>query len=466
MKEEIVKEASRIVGWNNVLLAPEELVPFKYDASEFKGELPSIVVMPENEEQVSELMALSYDKEIPVVLRGGGSSLTGASIPAFPNTMVISFSNMVKIHEVNIIDSYVFVEAGVRLDDLNAYLSQYGYMFPPDPASSAVATVGGCIAGNSGGMRGAKFGQVKNWVLGLNAVLPGGDIIRVGGKTLKIRQGLDLVSLIVGSEGILAAVTSAYLKIWPAPEKIARILAYYDDLSYLMQAVTKLRESKLAPLVMEFLGEGLLDAVRRVYGDVIEAKGRNLLLIDIDGPEEALRRYVDKAIEALENEGLILYKIPKTPEEMERAYLARRAAFPSSLKMRKKPSERVLVSDIVVPPSKLISTIREIETAIDRSGLRAPIGGHVGDGNIHSDIFYDEEDEDEKRRAWKLLEEMAEIAIKYGGSVSAEHGIGLEKRELLKKEMKSKGSLKALEIMREIKKIFDPKNLLNPGKVI
>lgn len=466
MYEDLVKELAKVVGWKNVLRREVELVPFKYDASSFVGERPLAVVLPEDEDQVSKIMKLSYELEFPVYLRGGGSSLTGGPIPTRKGSVVISFANMCKIGEVSVIDGYVFSEPGVRLDDLNAYLSSYGYMFPPDPASSIVATVGGCIAGNSGGMRGAKFGQVKNWVLGINAVLPGGERLRVGGRTLKLRQGLDLVSLLVGSEGILAAITGAYLKIWPTPEKIVRISAYYDELEYLMKAVNEVRRARLMPLIMEFLSEEILEAIRSAYGDMMGIKRGNLLLVDIDGPPEALDRYVAKALECMKNEGLKEVEVAKTTEEMERAYMVRRRAFPSMLKLRRKPTEDVLVSDIVVPPSKLVEAISRIEELKERYGLRAPIGGHVGDGNIHADIFYDRELEEEKRRAWELLNEMAKVAIELGGSVSAEHGIGLEKRELLRKEFEERGSAIAVELMRKIKEIFDPKGLLNPGKVV
>lgn len=466
MSEGLIEELAKAVGWKNVLRSEAELLPFKYDASSFVGEMPIAVVLPENEGQVSKIMKMSYELEFPVYLRGGGSSLTGGPIPTRKGSVVVSFANMAKIGEVNVTDGYVFTEPGVRLDDLNAYLSSYGYMFPPDPASSAVATVGGCIAGNSGGMRGAKFGQVKNWVLGIDAILPGGEKLKVGGRTLKLRQGLDLTSLLVGSEGTLAAITGAYLKIWPTPEKVARILAYYDELVYLMKAVAEIRRAKLIPLVMEFLGEGILEAVRSVYGDVIEMKGRNLLLLDIDGPPEALKRYVVKALSCMGNEGLKDVRVAETPEEMERAYMARRVAFPSTLKLRKRPTEGVLVADIVVPPSKLVDAVSRMEELTERYGLRAPLGGHVGDGNIHSDIFYDMESEDESKRAWELLHAMAEVAIELGGSVSAEHGIGLEKKELMRKEFEAKGSIIAVELMRRIKEVFDPKGLLNPGKVL
>jgi glycolate oxidase len=465
MKDRVLKELGRIIGWENILSSPEDLAPFKYDASEFIGKLPLAVVLPKSEEQVSKIFSFAYSEGIPMVLRGGGTSLTGASIPFVENMLVVSFANMNRIGEVSLIDSFVFSEPGVRLDDLNLYLSSYGYMFPPDPASSSAATVGGCIANNSGGMRGAKFGQVKNWVLGLNLVLPDGGRLRLGGKTLKLRQGLDLMSLVVGSEGILAAVTGAYLKLWPTPEKVVRFLATYDELEDLMAAVMKIKELRLMPLMMEFVGEELLDSIRKVYGEILDLRGRNLLMMDIDGPPEAMKRYKDIVLKALKG-GMLECKVAETMEELEQTIQVRRAAFPSVLRLRKKPSESVLVADIIVPPSRLVKAIGEVQRAVERAGLKAPIGGHIGDGNIHSDILYDTEEEEEVKKAWMLLEEMADIALKNEGSVSAEHGIGVEKKGLLEREFRMRGSERAIELMKGVKMLFDPKNLLNPGKVL
>ncbi len=447
-----------------VLKTLEEMLPYRSDASHFGGELPLAVVMPENTEQVSELMKYCFLNGVPVVARGGGTSLTGASVVTGKG-IVVDMLRMDRIFEVSVTDKYVLAGAGVRIDDLNERLARAGHMFPPDPGSSIAATVGGVISTNAGGLRCLKYGTTKDWILGVEAVLSDGRIIQCGNKTLKSRTGYDLTSLLVGSEGTLAIITKAYLKITNLPESSGRIVAYYSDISALGRAVADVRSGRIQPTIAEFLDRKTMDAVGTSGNVSFPAEAAYMLLLDVDGPAEAIDRYLHDVSSALGPSKPIKVHSTRDDAEMRLLYIARKGAYSSLLKMRRSENDHVLIGDIVVPPSELSMVLSEISMLAGQMRVSVALFGHIGDGNIHANMFVDFSDEEESGRVAKFHTEIARLALSHGGSVSAEHGIGVEKRELLEMEYAHRSSMATLEVMKALKSAMDPKGILNPGKV-
>jgi len=434
-------------------------------------EMPDAVAFPESVDDVSIIASTAYKYQIPIYPQGSTTSLSGSAVP-FEGGVVISSSRLRKIREVSIVDSYVWAEAGVRIDDLNVELAKYGYMFPVDPASSSVATIGGAVNSGAGGMRGAKYGTMRDWVLGLTITLPDeeGTTMFIGCKTTKCRQGYDLVRLIVGSEGTLALVSDAVLRITTLPENVVVAVAFYDKLSDLMETVIEIKSSRINPYIMEFMDSKAVAAAAGYIKPSIRAEG-NMLLVGVDVNYEATERMLSTLRDIMAKRALSTYTA-QSFEEAERKRLLdlRRSLFPSQvLNARRnlgKDNVLVIIEDIAVPPSKLVDAVEMIKNVSDDLGFDVVVGGHVGDGNLHPSIGIDPEDPAMTKRAHEWFLEVMKIAVKLGGTVSSEHGIGTLKKEGLRMELEAHGAAKALEIMRSIKRIFDPKGILNPGKVV
>ncbi|MFP3045419.1 MAG: FAD-binding oxidoreductase [Thermocladium sp.] len=460
----IIDELRKAVGDNHVLTTREDMLPYMRDASYFIGEEPIAVVLPGSTEELSRIVKACYANEVPMYVRGGGTSLTGSSVP-MRGGVVISMNRFDKILETSIPDRYVVAEAGVRLDTLNAYLSKFNYFYPPDPASSLAATVGGSLSTNAGGLRGVMYGATKEWVLGMEVVLPTGEVAQFGGRVLKRSIGYDLTALMIGSEGTLGIITKATLKIAPIPRRIGRILVYYESIDAAGRAVAKLKEAGIIPYIAEFMDRISMEAAKKGKGVDYPQEANYMLIIDIASTEESLQKDLESAAEVLKSTSPMSLRITTDPAEMERIYLARKGLYSSLLMERTAPGEKVIIGDIVVPSTEVPATLLDIDNAIRNYGFKVSLFGHIGDGNIHLNIFADTSKENEMRRVSSFLLETGMIAVRHGGSVSAEHGIGLEKKQLLVEEFKARGTLVNLELMRQIKKVFDPKNLLNRGKL-
>ncbi|MEB3774818.1 MAG: FAD-binding protein [Desulfurococcales archaeon] len=431
------------------------------------------VVFPESVEDLSKIARYAYKNEVPIYPQGSSSDLVGGAVPDREG-LIISFERMNRILGISLGDTLVDVEPGVRLGDLNVELAEKGYMFPVDPGSVSIATVGGAINSGAGGLRGAKYGVMRDWVLGLTIVLPDseGSILRIGCRTLKCRQGYDLVRLIIGSEGTLALVGEATLRITPVPENVVTGLGFYRSLEDLAETVVRIKESGVQPLVMEFMDERTASIAARVVGSRIPVEG-HMLLVGVDVNHEATDRYAEWLRKVMTEMGAGSVYIARTSREAEemKLYEIRRNLFPAQLAKAletRRGTSRIIayMEDISVPPTKVPDAVRLLRELEERVGLEMFLGGHIGDGNLHPAVAYtaDQEGIGERVEEWHM--EVMRIALKLGGTVSSEHGIGLLKKKGLEMEMELLGSLKAIELMRGIKRIFDPKGILNPGKVV
>ncbi len=404
------------------------------------------MALPCTPEEVSRILALSYEEEFPVVPRGAGTATTGAPL-ASEGGLVLALTLMDRILEINAEDLVAVVEPGVVNAKLKEALAGRGLFYPPDPASFRFSTLGGNVATGAGGPKGLKYGVTRDYVLALEAVLPGGEILPLGTRTLKGVVGYDLTRLLIGSEGTLAVITKITLKVLPLPPKRATLAAGFATGAEALSAMQAVLSAGLLPAAAEFLDEVVLRALE------IPQKGvQGLLLFEFDGPEKAVEEELHQAFKILESRSLFLERAEGASSE--RLWEMRRSVSPA---LKKLGSKR-LADDVVLPRSHLgtfLATARELS---DHFGLPVACFGHAGDGNLHVNILYEPSQED---RAQALREEILRKVLELSGTLSGEHGIGLLKKAYLPWEI----SPGALKLMKAIKTLFDPKGLLNPYKV-
>ncbi|MCE4605774.1 MAG: FAD-binding protein [Desulfurococcales archaeon] len=471
--DKLVKGIVSTIGKEKVVTDPSIIKLYSREPSGYTArELPLAVVFPETVNDVSKLVSYAYKNDVKIYPQGSTTSLAGSAVP-LNGGVVLSMERMDSVVETSVPDSYTIAEAGVRIDELNNYLASYGYMFPVDPASSAVATVGGAVNSGAGGMRGAKYGTMKDWVLGLQIVLPDerGTQMWIGCRTLKCRQGYDLTRLIIGSEGTLAIVTRSILKITPLPESVVTALAFFPTLEQLSQTAVDIKNSGIQPYIMEFLDEKTTQAAMELADTSIKGSGA-MLLVSIDVNREATRRMLSWLVKVLENNSATAVYTAETIEEAEGKGLfdVRRSLFPAQNYLSRKilgiGNPMIYIEDIAVPPSKLVDAVREIARLEEKYGLPTFMGGHISDGNLHPAVGFDPGNRDMASKVEEWFYDLMRIAISLGGTISSEHGIGLMKKKGLEMELEAHGAGMMIGIMKKIKLAFDPKNILNPGKVV
>ena len=465
------KKLSSTLGKEKVITDPNIVAIYAREPVGLEGR-PLAVVFPETVEDVRRLVRYAYKNSIPIYPQGSSTSLSGSSVPE-KGGIVLSMERMNRIKEISLVDSVVVVEPGVRLGELNTVLAGKGYMFPVDPASQAVATVGGAVNSGAGGMRGAKYGTMRDWVNSLSVVLPDehGTLARIGCRTVKCRQGYDLTRLIVGSEGTLAIVVESILRIAPLPEAASVVLAFFDEPEGPFNALAALKERAIQPLIAEYMDARTVEWASRDLELGYEARG-HMLVMAVDTSHEAIPRMEKILVDTVRSAGASRIYTASSLEEAEEKDLfrVRRNLFPaqsrSARELLGKPDVQVLIEDIVVPPSRLLDAVRGIRRLEEKYGFPTFLGGHIGDGNLHPSVGYDPSDESMTRLVHEWFKDVMKLALSLGGSISAEHGIGLLKKEGLRMEFQHLGSTKPLELMEQIKRAFDPKGILNPGKIV
>jgi len=455
IKKEALEELKEIVGKDGFIDKMPELISYSYDATTDWKKVPDIVLFPKNKEQISRIMKVAYRYEIPVTVRGAGTNVSGGSIP-IKGGIVLCTTRMNRIIELDKENLYVKVEAGVVLNDLYEFLKKHGLFFPPDPQSYLAATVGGCVSENSGGPYAVKYGVFKHYLLGLTCILPDGTLIELGGRTMKNVTGYDLPQLICGSEGTLAIIADVTLRVIPLPESRKTIISAFRDVIDSGRVVSRVISEGIIPAKIELFDNWIIRRIEETDPMGLPIEADSVLMFEVDGRREAVKREADQIIKICRKEGAI--KIESAEEkEAERFWNARRKGF-SMIFSR---ARTVIAEDVVVPPKRLPDLILKIKDIAKRYKLQIVLIGHAGDGNLHPSILTDRSDTDHYRRAQKASEEIFQCAIELGGAISGEHGIGLEKRRFLKKILPER----ELRLLREIKKVFDPKGILNPGKI-
>ena len=450
------KYLRNIVGPQWFLDEPEDLATYSYDAflPEF---IPDAIVVPSSAQEISKIMKLANDKRFNIVPRGAGTNISGTAV-ARQGGIIMAFHRMNKIIEIDVENRCAVVQPGVVNADLQKEVAGHGLMYPPDPASMFVSTIGGNVALNAGGPRGVKYGVTRDYLLGLEVVLPTGEIIRTGGKTIKNVTGYDLTRLFCGSEGTLGIITEVILRLVPLPPAKATLQAIFRDLDDAARTVSAIIASGIVPTTLELMDRVVLDVIRDYGGAEFASNAEALLLIEVDGEGSAVREQGKKIQRFCKDRGAIEVDLATSQEEAEKLWQARRSAFGAVASLR----PNCIVEDATVPVKMLPKMIRKIVELAEKYGLKIGVLAHAGDGNLHPLIMTDLRDKDEMARIDKALDEMYEAAISMGGTLSGEHGIGIAKDRFMSKEY----SPKAIEIMRGIKRVFDPNNILNPGSFL
>jgi glycolate oxidase len=433
---------------------PEDLICYGFDASGL-GAQPSAVVWPENVEDVVAAMKFSAANEVPVIPRGAGSGMTGGAVPT-KGAIVMSLERMNKILEMDGENMQALVEPGVINGTLQKTLERQGFFYPPDPASMEFCTIGGNVAENSGGPRAIKYGVTRDYVLGLEAVLPGGEVIATGVRTAKGVVGYDLTRLLVGSEGTLAVVTKIRLKVLPLPQDIITLLALFKDLEKAGTAVTQIMAKGIIPRTLEFLDRGAVTAVENYKPVGLPKDVEAILLVELDGHPAAITKEAEQISEICAKLGGDTI-MAEDEVARDKIWEARRAVSPALYHLM--PTK--INEDIVVPRSMIPRMLLKLRGLSEKTGIKIVNFGHAGDGNIHVNLMVDRNNAEEYERARRLVREIFAATIELGGTISGEHGIGLTKSEYITMEIRPV----ELGLMKKIKAVFDPKNLLNPGKI-
>ena len=452
LKPSIVRDLKKIVGSANLYTSPEEMVVYSYDATQREA-LPWAVARPSTAREVSEILVLANRERFPVVPRGAGTGMSGGSVPA-RGGLVLSLERMNRILEIDEENLIAVVEPGVITGDLQREVEKRGLFYPPDPASHDFCTIGGNVAECAGGLRAVKYGVTKDYVLGLEVVLPTGEIIRTGGRTLKSVAGYDLTKLIVGSEGTLGIATTIILKLLPQPESVRTLSVLFDSIEAAAAAVSSIIAGRILPRALEFMDHAALRAVEKHLGEDISGGAKAMLIVEVDGPSTSTEREIERVADIAGRAGASRVNRAETEAERERLWKARRSLSPALYTIKPKK----INEDIVVPRSRIPDILREIGEIAKRHDLLIVNFGHAGDGNIHTNIMIDEGNEPKAEIAVK---EIFEVVLRMKGSISGEHGIGLSKAAYLPMEL----GPDALKTMKRIKDALDPNNILNPGKI-
>ncbi|HVI58914.1 MAG TPA: FAD-linked oxidase C-terminal domain-containing protein [Luteimonas sp.] len=414
------------------------------------------VALPQDLDEVVAIVRACRAHRVPVVARGAGTSSTGAAIP-YAGGVVVSFERMARILEVRVDDRQAVVQPGVLNGDLQRALAPHGLFWPPDPASADQCTVGGNIACNAGGPRAVKYGATRDNVLGLVAVTGTGEVVRVGGNTTKNATGYDLTRLLVGSEGTLALVVEATLKLAPLPTRRASLRASYADVASAGAAVARIMAQPAAPSMLEFMDAACIRLVREVGGaDVADAGA--LLMIEADGDDETLPHVVAALERAARGDGLVELAAATDPAANEALWAARKALSPA---LRTIAAGKIN-EDVVVPVSRIPALVAGIEALARDAALPIVAFGHAGNGNLHANILFDPDDAAQSARAHAALPRLFELTLSLGGTLSGEHGVGVAKRDFMAQAFDGA----TLGLMRAVKDAFDPDGILNPGKVL
>lgn len=447
---------TELLGADKVLREKEDLIPYGFDGTAVIRQLPQCVVFPETVEEVSAIVKLAREEDFPIVTRGSGTGLSGGSVPLTTGIVMclLKFNRILELDRKNLT---MFVECGVITQTISQEAEQAGLFYPPDPGSMKISTIGGNVAENSGGLRGLKYGVTRNYVMGLEVVMPDGRVCFFGNKCVKDVAGYSMRDLFIGSEGTLGIVTKVLLRLLPKPEARKTLLAEFSTMEGASETVSAIIERKIIPCTLEFLDKVTIACVEDFAKIGLPLDAEAVLLMESDGHPTVVEEEARIMAEIARENGATKVTIAASVEESERLATARRAAF--SALARKRPT--TVLEDATVPRSELTKMIKFIQGVGERHKLLIGTFGHMGDGNLHPTFLTDERDHEEMERVEKAMIEIFDYAIELGGTITGEHGVGLAKKAFLPRQL----SNDSLDAMRLIKQSLDPHNLLNPGKI-
>jgi len=460
ISDHLFEKFKTIVGENNIFNEFEIRWTYSFGGTIFeKNWIPDLILLPQNAEQISKILKLANDYKIPITARGSGTSLSGGSMTPYKG-IILDLSQMNEILSINIENNLVEVESGVICDELNEKLKPLGYFFPPDPGSSSVATIGGMVATNAGGIQAFKYGVTKNYVLYLEVVLADGKTLKLGTKVLKSVSSYNLKDLFIGSEGTLGVITKIGLRIRPLPKMRRLGLFIFENLEDLQDAVIEIRKRGIIPNLLEFMDKLILEAVTDYLGgEFLDFPNGYVLLGEIDGENERdVEENFSKLFDIIIQKGPIFHRIAKTDEERERLILARKANLPALSRI----SPTTCVEDCTIQISDFAEVIKKIEKIphnIGAKNLRVTTICHM-EGNLHPTFLFNENNVEDIKEFEKAIDYLyKEIIIPVGGTLTGEHGIGKIKTSYLELEH----GTDVVDLMNQVKKLLDPNMILNPG---
>ncbi|GIP15685.1 glycolate oxidase subunit GlcD [Paenibacillus montaniterrae] len=456
LNESVVQQLKSIVGDAYFRIDQEALIAHSYDGTPMLQALPDGVIYPETTEQVSEIMRIASQYVIPVVTRGSGSNLCGGTTPV-SGGIVMVMHRMNRIIEIDMENLTATVQPGVITGEFITHVEELGLFYPPDPSSMKISTIGGNIAECSGGLRGLKYGTTKDYVLGLTAVLPSGEVLKTGGKLTKDVAGYDLTKLLVGSEGTLAVVTEAILKLVPKPKTKKTMVAMYKDIYGAARTVSSIIKQQIIPATLEILDNATIQVVDDFAKIGLPRDMEAILIIEQDGEPEVVERDMASIYHICEQEQADRIEMAQTREQAEQLLTARRSAFTALARLR----PTTILEDATVPRSKIADMVLKTNAIAKKYNVSIATFGHAGDGNLHPTATTDARDQEEVHRVEEAFAEIFEAAIALGGTITGEHGVGIVKAPYLEWKVGTAG----IEIMKGIKAAFDPQNILNPNKM-
>ncbi|MFE4350760.1 glycolate oxidase subunit GlcD [Peribacillus butanolivorans] len=456
LTKQVKQQLLSIVGPENYDDSKVECLVYSYDATPGYQSMPDAVIKPGCTNEVAAIVKVCNEHKVPIIPRGSGTNLSGGTCPT-EGGLVLLFNRMNSLREIDEENLTATVQPGLITLDLISAVEKKGLFYPPDPSSMKISTIGGNINENSGGLRGLKYGVTRDYVIGLEVVLPNGDIIRTGGKLAKDVAGYDLTKLFVGSEGTLGIVTEAILKLIPIPETTKTMLALYQDLDAAAQSVAKIISNKIIPVTLEFLDRPTLIVVEDFAKIGLPTNVEAVLLIEQDGPPEVVERDMKRMADICLEEKAVSVEIAETELDAVALKTARRTAL--SALARLKPT--TILEDATVPRSEIAKMVRAINEIATKHNVNICTFGHAGDGNLHPTCITDARDHEEMERVELAFADIFAVAIDLGGTITGEHGVGAMKAPYLEWKLKKEG----IAAMKGIKQAFDPNNIMNPGKV-
>lgn len=451
---DITQQLQQLLGTEKILSNATDCLAYGYDNSRLQAQ-PDLVVFPCTHDEIVGVVRICAQNSIPLTTRGRGTGTTGATVPT-EGGIVLSTERMNRILEVAPDDRLMVVEPGVTNQAVQDAAAEHGFFWPPDPTSAAVCTIGGNLAYNSAGPRAVKYGTPREHTLGLRAVTGSGETIRTGTRTTKGVVGYDFTRLLIGSEGTLAIITEATLKLTPLPETKRTLQAIYADIGSATQAVSRIMAQAVVPCALEFIDGAAIEMVRQYSKAELPDQAGALLMIEIDGTASAMDDMQQAIRTAASNEGLLRLQSADSAEEIQALWATRKALSPALRNI----APNKINEDVVVPVSQIPALLKGLEQLAEQHAITIVNFGHAGNGNIHVNLLLDSTDKRQQAAADICLDAVFSLVLKLGGTLSGEHGIGLVKRELMGRELDPV----SLQLMRQVKQSFDPHNILNPGK--
>ena len=456
LDQSTIEKLRNVVGAENVLTSKEDLIPYAFDGTAAMKEMPGCVVFAVSTDEVSAVLKLANDTGTPVVTRGSGTGLSGGSVPS-GDCIVLCTVKMEKILEVDSANLTMTAEPGVTTIQIAEAAEKAGLFYPPDPGSMKISTIGGNVAENSGGLRGLKYGVTRNYVMGMEVVLPDGEVMRLGNKCVKDVAGFSLKDIMIGSEGALGVITKVLLKLIPKPAAKKTMVATFDAMDAAAQTVSDIIAAQIIPCTLEFLDRTTIHCVEDFAKVGLPLDCEALLLMETDGHPAAVTEEAAKMEELAKANGAKEVRVAKDDAEATQLATARRSAFSALARL----APTIILEDATVPRSELAHMIRFVAEVAKKHELKIGTFGHMGDGNLHPTFLTDERNTDEMRRVHEAFTEIFDEAIRLGGTITGEHGIGLAKKEFLPKF----AGAAQMRVMSELRKALDPKGILNPGKM-